>query len=69
MKLYGPVVLVGDKIGEVDDNYQQARNTWSDCISYVLSEMDAAKELVPERHLVASTGADDLSQNWPVSPN
>lgn len=62
MKLYGPVVLVGDKIGEVDDNYQQPRNTWTECINYVLSEMDAAKEMVPERHVVAATGADDLSQ-------
>jgi hypothetical protein len=67
MKLYGPVVLVGDKIGEFNDNYQQARNTWTECINYVLSEMDAAKELVPERHTVAATGADDLSQTGRIT--
>lgn len=67
MKLYGPVVLVGDKIGEVDDNYQQPRNTWTECINYVLSEMDAAKEMVPERHIVAATGADDLTQTGRIN--
>ena len=67
MKLYGPVVLVGDKIGEVDDNYQQPRNTWTECIDYVLSEMDAAKEMVPERHIVAATGADDLTQTGRIT--
>ncbi len=67
MKLYGPVVLVGDKIGEVDDNYQQARSTWTECINYVLSEMDAAKEMVPERHVVVATGADDLSQTGRIT--
>lgn len=67
MKLYGPVVLVGDKIGEVDDDYQQPRNTWTECINYVLSEMDAAREMVPERHIVAATGADDLTQTGRIN--
>jgi hypothetical protein len=67
MKVYGPVVLVGDKIGEVDDNYQQPRNTWTECIDYVIAEMNAAREMVPERHIVAATGADDLSQTGRIN--
>lgn len=62
MKFYGPAILVGDKIGDVNDNFQQPRNTWTECVNYVLAEMDAAKELVPERHITVATGADDLSQ-------
>lgn len=62
MKLYGPVVLVEDRIGDFDDDYQLPRSTWTECIDYVLSEMDAAKEMVPERHIVAATGAEDLTQ-------
>ncbi|MDB5111646.1 MAG: RagB/SusD family nutrient uptake outer membrane protein [Mucilaginibacter sp.] len=62
IRMYGPVVLVGDKVAGVDDNFQQPRNSWSECVSYILSEMDAARDLVPEQHLVAASGAVDLSQ-------
>lgn len=67
IKLYGPVVLVGDKVAGVDDNFQLARNTWSECVSYILSEMDEAKALVPEKHIVPSSGADDLSQTGRIT--
>lgn len=67
IRLHGPVVLVGDKIAGVDDDFQLPRNTWSECIQYILSEMDAAKALVPEKHLVPSSGADDLSQTGRIT--
>lgn len=67
MKLYGPAVLVGDRIGAVNDDYQQPRNTWTECVNYILSEMDAARELVPERHLVPTTGADDPTQTGRIN--
>jgi hypothetical protein len=67
MKFYGPVILVGDKVSDVNDNFQQARSTWTECVNYVLAEMDAAKELVPERHITVATGADDLSQTGRIN--
>jgi hypothetical protein len=66
MKLYGPVVIVGDRLGDYDDDYQVPRSSWSACIDYVLAEMNAARELVPEKH-VTSTGADDLSQTGRIT--
>ncbi|GAB3903985.1 RagB/SusD family nutrient uptake outer membrane protein [Mucilaginibacter boryungensis] len=62
IKLYGPVVLVGDKIAGTDDDFQLPRNSWSECINYIVSEMNAAKDLVPEKHLNPSTGTEDLTQ-------
>lgn len=67
IRLHGPVVLVGDKVAGVDDDFQLARNTWSECVQYILSEMDAARELVPEKHLVPSSGAEDLSQTGRIT--
>jgi hypothetical protein len=66
MKLYGPVVLVGDMIGDYNDDYQAPRSSWSACVDYILAEMNAARELVPEKH-VTSTGADDLSQTGRIT--
>lgn len=67
MKLYGPVILVGDKISETDDDFQLPRNTWTECVDYVLAEMDAARALVPEKHLVLGTGDEDLSQTGRIN--
>lgn len=67
IRLYGPVVLVGDKIAGVDDDFQLPRNTWSECIEYILSEMDSARALVPDKHVVPSSGADDLSQTGRIT--
>ncbi|RPD39506.1 RagB/SusD family nutrient uptake outer membrane protein [Chitinophaga barathri] len=67
IKLYGPVVLVGDRVAGVDDNFQLPRNTWSECINYILAEMEAAKALVPEKHVVPSSGEDDLSQTGRIT--
>lgn len=67
MKLYGPVVLVGDKVGSPDDDYQVPRNSWSECVNYVLAEMEVAKGMVPERHISLATGADDPSQTGRIN--
>jgi hypothetical protein len=67
IKLYGPTVLVGDKIADVDDDFQIPRNTWEECVNYILAEMDAAKDMVPEKHVVASSGADDLTQTGRIT--
>lgn len=67
IRFYGPVVLVGDKIAGVDDDFQLPRNTWSECVDYILAEMDAAKDMVPEKHIVPSSGADDLTQTGRIT--
>ena len=67
IRFYGPVVLVGDKIAGVDDDFQLARNTWKECVDYILAEMDAAKDMVPEKHIVPSSGADDLTQTGRIT--
>ncbi|OQP44538.1 hypothetical protein A4H97_09195 [Niastella yeongjuensis] len=61
MKLYGPVILVGDDPGKYNDNYQLPRNSWQECIDYVLSEMDSAYAMVPDKFLAAG-GTEDATQ-------
>lgn len=43
LKRYGGVPLVGDKIFTLDDNLQLARNTYSECVDYIVKECDAIK--------------------------
>src|SRR5688572_2242751 len=61
MKIYGPVVLVGEEPGEVTTDYQIPRSTWDECVAYVLAEMEKAKQDVPEVHLVAG-GTTELDK-------
>jgi starch-binding outer membrane protein, SusD/RagB family len=61
MKLYGPVILVGDNVARYDDDFQLPRNSWKECIDYILAEFDSAQNMVPDRHLNAG-GTDDLTQ-------
>jgi hypothetical protein len=49
LKRYGGVPLIGGKIFSLDDNLQLPRNTYADCITYIVSECDAIKaQLNPE---------------------
>ncbi|WP_205509623.1 RagB/SusD family nutrient uptake outer membrane protein [Longitalea arenae] len=66
MKLYGPVILVGDEPGKYNDDYQLPRNSWSECIDYILAEMDAAQQMVPDKHLTSS-GAEDATQTGRIN--
>ena len=61
MKLYGPVILMGNEPGKYNDDYQLPRNSWKECIDYVLSEMDSAYDLVPDKYLGAG-GTEDATQ-------
>ncbi len=60
MKIYGPVVLMGEIPGDVTTDYQTPRSTWSECVEYVLSEMEKSKQDVPDVHTV--NGSTDLTQ-------
>jgi hypothetical protein len=57
---YGGVVLIGDKVYNLNDNLQDAalyqRSSIKDCIAYAVSELDAAAQLLPT----------DNSGSWPL---
>lgn len=48
MKIYGPVVLMGEVPGDVNSDYQTARSTWDECVDYVISEMEKSKLDLPD---------------------
>jgi hypothetical protein len=47
MQHYGGVPLIGDTIYASADNINVKRNTYSECVNYVLSELDAAAAVLP----------------------
>ncbi|MDO5571350.1 MAG: RagB/SusD family nutrient uptake outer membrane protein [Bacteroidales bacterium] len=51
MRVYGPVFLLGDELLDFTQTTQQLerpRNTWEECVDYVVSEMEeCAKEMTP----------------------
>lgn len=66
MKIYGPVVLMGENSGTVDSDFQLPRSNWDDCVTHVLEEMDKAMTDVPEVHTTGS-GAADLVQTGRIT--
>jgi hypothetical protein len=44
LKRYGGVPLIGDKIYKLDDDLQIARNTFEQCVNYIISECDIVKD-------------------------
>ena len=44
VKRYGGVPLVGDKVYELEDNVQLPRNTFAQCIDYIVRELDEIKD-------------------------
>lgn len=44
VKRYGGVPLLGNKVFTINDNVALPRNTFSDCIKYIVSECDAIKD-------------------------
>jgi starch-binding outer membrane protein, SusD/RagB family len=66
MKLYGPVILVGDNVTRYDDDFQLPRNSWKECVDYILAEFDEVREMVPEKHVTAA-GAEDATQTGRIN--
>jgi hypothetical protein len=66
MKLYGPVILVGDEVARYDADFQLPRNSWKECVDYILAEFDTAYKYVPEKHLTLS-GAEDATQTGRIN--
>lgn len=51
MRNYGPVYLIGDELIDftlTTAELERERNTWQECVDYVVSEMNACAELLPE---------------------
>ncbi|WP_443943643.1 RagB/SusD family nutrient uptake outer membrane protein [Pedobacter sp. AW1-32] len=46
IKRYGGVPLIGDRILTINDNLELPRNSYQDCVNYVISECDALKPLL-----------------------
>lgn len=44
VKRYGGVPLLGDKVFTINDNVALSRNSFADCIKYIVSECDAIKD-------------------------
>lgn len=43
VKRYGGVTLVGDRVYELNDNMELPRNTFAQCIDYIVNELDEIK--------------------------
>lgn len=44
IKRYGGVPLLGDKVYNITDDMELPRNTFSDCVDYIVSELDNIKD-------------------------
>lgn len=53
---FGGVPLIGDKVYTVDDDITVPRNTFADCVAYIVSELDAASKLLPTGRNTADFG-------------
>ena len=47
LKGYGGVPLIGDQVFAADGNFDLQRSSYSDCVNYVVSELDAAAAILP----------------------
>jgi len=59
LKRYGGAPLIGDKIFTLDDNLDLPRNTFEECVNYIVSECDAIKD-----NLRLETGANYTTSDW-----
>ncbi len=55
VKRYGGVPLMGDTIRQIDDNIQLPRNTFEECINYIVSELDNIKDSLRTKENMNST--------------
>jgi len=50
LKVYGGVPLIGDRVFEITDDFAIPRNTYEECVNYIVSELDAVKGDLPSRN-------------------
>ncbi|MFT4093927.1 MAG: RagB/SusD family nutrient uptake outer membrane protein [Niabella sp.] len=56
IKRWGGVPLVGDKIFEVDEKITLSRNSYDDCVDYIVKQLDTVMTLVPTTYATAFYG-------------
>lgn len=56
LKTYGGIPLIGDTVYSSSDDLSPRRNTFSDCVEYIVSECDAARDLVLETQFTSEYG-------------
>ncbi len=59
IKRWGGVPLVGDKVFEASEKINIGRNTYSDCVAYIISELDAAMP-----YLLSANASGTFAQNF-----
>ncbi len=47
LTVFGGVPLIGDKVFEINDFIDLPRNSYQECVDYVVSELDAAAQVLP----------------------
>lgn len=55
VRIFGGVKLVGDTIYSITDEIPYTRNTYKDCIDYIVKECDAAAALLPAANVQSPT--------------
>ena len=45
---YGGVTLIGDKVYNIEDNLELPRNSFEECVNYIVNELDAVKDSLYE---------------------
>lgn len=56
LRNFGGIPLIGDKLFEPSDDLNIARNTYAECVSYIVSELDAITNTLPVEHLAQNYG-------------
>lgn len=56
LKNFGGIPLIGDKVFEASDEINMPRNSYEDCVNYIVSELDAAAADLPVAHLSQNYG-------------
>lgn len=49
LRHYGGVPLIGDEVYEPEDAMKTERDTWEDCVSYIVQECEVAGRVLPTR--------------------
>jgi hypothetical protein len=62
LKRYGGVPLLGDSIRQITDNVQLPRNSFSDCVNYIVSECDNIKDSLRTAAMVNPTTYGRITQ-------
>ncbi|MBV7529142.1 RagB/SusD family nutrient uptake outer membrane protein [Chitinophaga sp. sic0106] len=55
-KRWGGVPLIGDQVFDINSDISYARNSYTDCVSYIVKEADTARKYLPAAYATAYYG-------------